>query len=56
MIQRLLQEGKGLVTVSGHLGSWELQGAAAATAMTEPFTVAAVQQSNPYIDRFITER
>ncbi len=56
MIQGLLQEGKGLVTVSGHLGNWELQGAAAATAMTEPFTVAAVQQSNPYIDRFITER
>lgn len=56
MIQRLLQEGKGLITVSGHLGNWELQGAAAATAMSEPFTVAATQQSNPYIDRFITRR
>ena len=56
LIQRLLQEGKGLVTVSGHLGNWELQGAAAASAMTEPFTVTAVQQSNPYIDRFITRR
>jgi len=56
LIQRLLQQGKGLITVSGHLGNWELQGAAAATAMTEPFTVAAVQQSNPYINRFITKR
>jgi KDO2-lipid IV(A) lauroyltransferase len=56
LIQRLLHQGKGLVTVSGHLGNWELQGAAAATAMTEPFTVAAVQQSNPYIDSFITQR
>ncbi|MGB6970622.1 MAG: hypothetical protein WBD61_00535, partial [Desulfobulbales bacterium] len=56
LIQRLLHQGKGLVTVSGHLGNWELQGAAAATAMSEPFTVAAVQQSNPYIDSFITER
>jgi KDO2-lipid IV(A) lauroyltransferase len=56
LIQRLLQQGKGLITISGHLGNWELQGAAAATAMTEPFTVAAVQQSNPYIDRFITRR
>jgi len=52
----LLHQGKGLVTVSGHLGNWELQGAAAATAMSKPFTVAAVQQSNPYIDSFITQR
>ena len=56
LIQRLLQQGKGLITVSGHLGSWELQGAAAATAINGPLTVAAVQQSNPYIDRFITQR
>jgi len=56
MIQRLLHQGKGLITISGHLGNWELQGAAAATAMEEPFTVAAVQQSNPYIDHFITQR
>ena len=56
LIQRLLHQGNGLVTVSGHLGNWELQGAAAATAITGPFTVAAVQQSNPYIDRFITRR
>jgi len=56
LIRDLLQEGKGLVAVSGHLGNWELQGAAAATVMTEPFTVAAVQQSNPYVNRFITRR
>jgi len=56
LIQRLLQQGNGLITVSGHLGNWELQGAAAATAMSEPFTVAAAQQSNPYINRFITQR
>ena len=56
LIQRLLQQGKGLIAISAHLGSWELQGAAAATAMREPLTVAAVQQSNPYINRFITKR
>ena len=56
LLKNLLQQGKGLVTVSGHLGNWELQGAAAATAITGPFTVAAVQQSNPYINRFITQR
>ena len=56
LLKNLLQQGKGLVTVSGHLGNWELQGAAAATAINGPFTVAAVQQSNPYINRFITQR
>jgi KDO2-lipid IV(A) lauroyltransferase len=56
LIHGLLQKGQGLVMVSGHLGSWELQGAAAATAIAGPFPVAAVQQSNPYIDRFITQR
>ncbi len=56
LIRKLLQEGNGLVTVSGHLGNWELQGAAAATAISGPFTVAAVTQSNPYIDRFISQR
>ena len=56
MMHDLLQQGKGLVMVSGHLGSWELQGAAAAKEMIEPPSVAAVQQSNPYINRFITRR
>jgi len=56
LIQGLLKQGRGLITVSGHLGNWELQGAAAATAIPGPFTVAAAQQSNPYIDRFITRR
>ena len=44
------------MVVSGHLGNWELLGAAIATVMDEPFTVAAVLQSNPYINRFITRR
>jgi len=56
LVRRLLHQGKGLVAVSGHLGNWELQGAAAAIMMDAPFTVAAVQQSNPYINRFITRR
>jgi KDO2-lipid IV(A) lauroyltransferase len=56
LLQKLLQQGHGLVMVSGHLGNWELQGAAAAAFMAEPLTVAAVQQSNPYVNRFITKR
>lgn len=56
LIQELLQQGHGLITVTGHLGGWELQAAAAATVMAESLTVAAVQQSNPYINRFITKQ
>lgn len=56
LIHRLLARGNGLVTISGHLGNWELQGAAAAAVTGGPFTVAAKRQSNPYIDRFITAR
>jgi KDO2-lipid IV(A) lauroyltransferase len=56
LFQDLLRQDHGLIAVSGHLGNWEFQGAAIATAMEQPFTVAAVQQSNPYIDHFITQR
>jgi len=56
LFRKLLCRGKGLIAVSGHLGNWEIIGAAAATTLPEPFTVAAVQQSNPYINRFITRR
>ena len=56
VIQRLLKKGGGLIMVSGHLGNWELQGAAAAAIINSTFTVAATRQSNPYIDRFITRR
>ena len=56
LIKGLLNQGKGVVLVSGHLGNWELQGAALATIMDKPFTVAAVRQSNPYINSFITRR
>jgi len=56
LFRKLLNRGKGLIAVSGHLGNWEIIGAAAASTLPEPFTVAAVQQSNPYINRFITRR
>jgi KDO2-lipid IV(A) lauroyltransferase len=56
MLQELLRQEHGLVTISGHLGNWEFQGAAVPAGLSEPFTVAAVQQSNPYINRFITKR
>ena len=55
-LRDLLKQGRGLMVVSGHLGNWELLGAAIATVMDEPFTVAAAQQSNLHINRFITRR
>jgi KDO2-lipid IV(A) lauroyltransferase len=56
LLLNLLSQGNGLVCVSGHLGNWEFQGAAIANLLAEHFTVAAVQQSNPYINRFVTRR
>jgi KDO2-lipid IV(A) lauroyltransferase len=56
VVHRLLKKGHGLVLVSGHLGNWELQGAAAAAIIKSAITVAATKQSNPYINRFITQR
>ncbi len=56
VVKRLLKKGGGLIMVSGHLGNWELQGAAAAAIINSTITVAATKQSNPYIDRFITRR
>ena len=56
VVHRLLKKGHGLILISGHLGNWELQGAAAAAIIKSPITVAATKQSNPYINRFITQR
>jgi KDO2-lipid IV(A) lauroyltransferase len=56
VVHRLLKNGHGLIMVSAHLGNWELQGAAAAAIIKSPVTVAATKQSNPYINRFITQR
>ena len=56
VVHRLLKKGHGLIMVSGHLGNWELQGAAAAAIIKAPVTVAATKQSNPYINRFITRQ
>jgi len=56
VVHRLLRKGHGLIMVSGHLGNWELQGAAAAAIIKSTVTVAATKQSNPYINRFITKQ
>jgi KDO2-lipid IV(A) lauroyltransferase len=56
LLQQLLARGKGLVAITGHLGNWELQGAGFVAALQLPLTVVARRQSNPSVDRYITER
>ena len=55
-LERYFRDGQSVILVMGHLGNWELQGAAAAAIIKSPVTVAATKQSNPYINRFITQR
>ncbi len=53
VLERCLERGRGLVLVSGHYGSWELNGAALGLAGL-PMTVVGKRQSNPYVDDFVT--
>ena len=52
ILKRNMEKGRGLIIVSCHFGSWELNGASIA-ASGIPVTVVAKKQSNPYVDGFI---
>ncbi|MCD6307961.1 MAG: lysophospholipid acyltransferase family protein [Candidatus Latescibacteria bacterium] len=54
MIREGLEKGRGAIIVSGHFGSWELNGASLVLSGI-PMTVVAKKQSNPYVDRFIDD-
>lgn len=47
-------EGRGAVLLTGHVGNWELLGAAAAAA-GYPFWVLVRRQSNPRVDAYVTQ-
>jgi KDO2-lipid IV(A) lauroyltransferase len=47
-----LKQGRGLIMVTGHFGSWELNGASVAAAGI-PVTVVAKSQANPYVDTLV---
>lgn len=53
-LQRALAEGNGVLIAAGHLGNWEVGGAALA-ARGIPFDAVARSQENPLIDRLINE-
>jgi len=54
-IRRHLDGGSGVIVVSCHFGSWELNGASIAMSGM-PFTVVAKRQKNPYVNDFINKR
>ncbi len=51
-LERALEEGNGVVLVTGHFGYWELLGAAVA-ALGVPISVVAKDQHNPAVNRLI---
>lgn len=52
ILKRNLEQRRGLILVSCHFGSWELNGAALGLSGI-PVTVVVKSQSNPYVDEFI---
>ncbi|HUL44795.1 MAG TPA: lysophospholipid acyltransferase family protein [Bacteroidota bacterium] len=53
LIERRFSEGKGMVMLSGHFGSWELIALGMAHLCGHPFTVIVQTQSNVRIDAII---
>lgn len=53
-LQRVVGQGQGVVLISGHLGSWEIGGAALA-ARGIPMDVIAHPQRNPFVERYLGE-
>jgi len=53
ILTRNIEKGRGVILVSCHFGSWEINGAALGLAGI-PLTVVAKRQSNPYVDDYVT--
>lgn len=53
-LQAAVAAGRGVVLVTGHLGNWEIGGAALAVRGV-PIDVVAQRQSNPLFDRLVVE-
>lgn len=52
--QKVLNGFRELITISGHIGNWELMGAFG-TMSKHPVAVVAKPMHNPYVDRYINE-
>ena len=53
--QKALEEGKGVLCVTGHVGNWEVLGCAMAYVYHHSVHSIAKHMENPYMDRFFTE-
>lgn len=47
-----MEEGKGMIFLTGHFGNWEIAALAGALLMKHPFHVLAKPQRNPYITKW----
>lgn len=55
IFERVNQNGRGVVYLTAHFGSWELAAQAIRVYSDRPLAVIAKTQSNQYVDRSITE-
>ena len=54
LVERALEQGRGVMFVTGHLGNWELGGSYVA-ARGVPLEAVARRMENPLFDRYLTE-
>lgn len=50
----LLQQGKGLIVLTGHFGNWELCSLSVAAHVKQKYTIIVQKQRNPFINDFMT--
>jgi KDO2-lipid IV(A) lauroyltransferase len=53
--QKALEEGKGALCVTGHVGNWEVLGCAMAYVYNHSVHSIAKHMENPYMDKFFTQ-
>jgi Kdo2-lipid IVA lauroyltransferase/acyltransferase len=53
LVREAAAKGRGVMLISGHFGSWEMNGASMTTSGI-PVVIVAKRQANPYVDAWIT--
>ena len=52
-INALLQQGKGLIVLTGHFGNWELCALSVPVIVAQKYTIVVQKQRNPYVNDFM---
>jgi KDO2-lipid IV(A) lauroyltransferase len=55
LINKKLEEGKGLILISAHFGNWELMAYGVSRLCGEPFNIIVKEQANKMLDKKINE-